>query len=43
MLAAKFIENWAKGKINGVSHGPAEIQNLSLSVEEYFMSEHSES
>ena len=30
MLAAKFTENWAKGKINEESHGPAEIQNLSF-------------
>ena len=42
MLAVKLTENWAKGKINGVSHGPAEMQNLSLG-EEYFMSEHSKS
>ena len=30
MLAANFTENWAKGKINEESHGPAEIQNLSF-------------
>ena len=44
MLAAKFTENWAKGKVNGECHMALQRYKIYLGVwKNIFMSEDSES